>query len=84
MAARIWKPGFRSLDLEARIWEPRSGTENNEKTLFFMENEIVVKNKEFRIGFVGIGLEHVTVAAARVTERPPRCSNKWCQKRRCI
>ena len=39
------------------------------------------KSNEFRIGFVDIGLENVTVAAKRVVEGPPRCSNEGGQKR---
>ena len=39
---------------------------------------------EFGCCFVGIGLEHVAVAAARVVGGPPRCRNKGGQKRRCL
>ena len=42
--------------------------------------ETNVKENEFGVRFLDIGLENV--AAARVTERPPRCSNKRVQKRR--
>ena len=37
-----------------------------------------------RFIYIYIGLENVAVAAARVAERPPRCSNKKVQKRRCL
>ena len=43
-----------------------------------------VKKNEFGGRFINIGLEHVAVAAARVCDRPPRCSNKGVQKRRCL
>ena len=49
-----------------------------------MENDILEKKNDSRSRFVDIGLENVAVAAARVVERPPRCSNKGVQKRRCL
>ena len=36
---------------------------------------------EFGKRFIDIGLGHVAVAAARVVELPPRCSNKGYKKR---
>ena len=42
------------------------------------------ENNELGNQFIDIGLEKSTVAAARVTERPPRCRNKGVQKRRCL
>ena len=42
-----------------------------------------VKN-EFDRRFLNIGLEQITVAAARVVELPPRCSKKEGKKRRCL
>ena len=35
------------------------------------------QQNEFGGRFIHIGLENVAVAAARVVELPPRCSNKW-------
>ena len=43
-----------------------------------------VRKNEFGGRFIDIGLKHVAVAAARVCDRPPRCSNKGVQKRRCL
>ena len=43
-----------------------------------------VKNNELGGRFIDIGLENVAVAAARVLERPPRCSHKGGQKCRCL
>ena len=48
-----------------------------------MKSEILKKN-DFGGRFVDIGVENVAVAAARVVERPPRCSNKGVKKRRCL
>ena len=61
-------------------------SENNSMTLLmiydnFGKNE---KTKKFGGRFIDNGLENVTVAAARVVELPPRCSNKLVQKRRCL
>ena len=47
----------------------------------FLEN---VRQNEIGGRFIDIGLENVAVAAARVCDRPPRCSNKGVQKRRCL
>ena len=43
-----------------------------------------VNKNEFGMRFIDIGLENVAVAAGRVCDRPPRCSNKGFQKRRCL
>ena len=43
-----------------------------------------VQTNEFGGRFIDIGLENVAVAAARVCDRPPRCSKKGVQKRRCL
>jgi hypothetical protein len=40
-----------------------------------MKNDVLEKKNDSRNRFVDIGLENVAVAAARVVERPPRCSN---------
>ena len=48
-----------------------------------MKGEMLEKN-DSRNRFVDIGLENVAVTAARVSERPPRRSNKGLQKRRCL
>ena len=50
---------------------------------FDLKSEILEKN-DFRGRFVDIGLENVAVVAARVTDRPSRCSLKGVQKRRCL
>ena len=47
-----------------------------------MKSFILLTN-EFRIGFVYIGLENVTVAVTRVTDVPSRRCKKEFQKRRC-
>ena len=52
------------------------------KHLFLYESEIL--KKKFGDRFVDIGVENVAVAAARVVERPPRCSLKGGHKRRCL
>ena len=49
-----------------------------------MISEILEKNNNSRSRCVDIGLENVAVAATRVVERLPRCSNKGVQKRRCL
>ena len=41
-----------------------------------MKSNILEQNNDSRKRVVNIGLESVAVAVARVTERPPRCSNK--------
>ena len=43
-----------------------------------------MSKNEFGGRFVDIGLGNVAVAVARVCDRPPRCSNKGVQKRRCL
>ena len=48
-----------------------------------MESEMLEKNNDSPICFVTIGLD-AAVAAARVTELPPRCNNKEGKKRRCL
>ena len=53
------------------------------KHWFLYKSEIL--KKKFGDRFVDIGVENVAVAAARVVERPPRCSNnKGVKKRRCL
>ena len=54
------------------------------KHWFYMKSEVLEKKNEFDGRFVDIGLENVAVAAARVVERPPRCSLKGGHKRRCL
>ena len=51
---------------------------------FYMRSENLEKTNDSRNRFVDIGLENVAVAAARVVERPPRCSLKGGHKRRCL
>ena len=46
--------------------------------------DVVFDDFEFGGSFIDIGLENVAEAAARVVELPPRCSNKYGQKRRCL
>ena len=41
-----------------------------------MKTETLKKDIDSRGRFVDIGLENVNVAAARVTDLPPRCSSK--------
>ena len=87
--ARLWEPGSGSQDVAARIWWPGSGRQDLEakmmkKQWLLYEKKDFGKDNDSRNRFVDIGLENVAVAAARVVERPPRCSNKGVQKRRCL
>ena len=42
------------------------------------------RENEFGGRFIDIGIGNAAVAAARMIERLPRCSNKAGQKRRCL